>query len=174
MPSPRQIAREVETEVRELIESIAAAEAVIVSTIERQCEALRARQMLAAKALHTRLCDAAKVYLEATREARQSVTAIEVVMPGSVALLEDARGAFATMLKVQLAVLATERAAAGAGWDTDFAGQRLGMERTAPAVGRQPARARGATGSLLPTPKESKAPSSRKPVRSSTNVLTHR
>ena len=88
------------------------AEGVIVSTIERECEALRAGRMLAAKALRLRLRDAAKLYLDVTRAARASIWTIEQLLPGTEVHLEQCRAAFAALLKVELAVLAAERAAA--------------------------------------------------------------
>ena len=70
-------------QAEELLAAIDAAEAVIVTTIERECEALRAGRMLAARALHTRLCDAARLYLEATKAARASLWTLEQVLPGT-------------------------------------------------------------------------------------------
>ena len=99
-------------QVTELLEAIAAAETIIVATIERECEALRTGRMLAAEALHLRLCDAARLYLHATRGARASLGAIEPILPGSGHLFESRRTAFADVLRVELAVLAAERAAA--------------------------------------------------------------
>lgn len=96
----------------ELIQAIDAAEAVIVSTIERECEALRAGRMLAANALRLRLRDAAKLYLDVTRAARASMWTIEQILPGTQYDLEQSRRAFAALLKIELAVLAAERAAA--------------------------------------------------------------
>ncbi len=130
--------RRAQAEAADLLEAIAGAETVIVATIERECEALRARRMLAARALHTRLCDAAKLYLDATRAARASIEAIEEIMPGSLALLEESRSAFSALLKVELAVLATHRASAGAESEPDFAGQRLGGAAGFRSTGSRP------------------------------------
>jgi hypothetical protein len=96
-----------------LLEAISAAEEVIVTTLERECEALRAGHLLAAKALHTRFCDATRLYLDAIRSARASLWTIETVLPGARATLEERRGAFLSILKVELAVLAAARVAAG-------------------------------------------------------------
>jgi hypothetical protein len=96
-----------------LLEAIAAAEEVIVTTLERECEALRAGHLLAAKALHTRFCDATRLYLDAIRSARASLWTIETVLPGARAALEERRTAFLSVLKVELAVLAAARVAAG-------------------------------------------------------------
>jgi len=97
----------------ELLAAIAASESVIIATIERECEALRAGRMLAAKALHTRLCDASRLYLDATRAARASLWTIEQALPGTKARLEAGRAEFSVLLKVELAILAAERAVAG-------------------------------------------------------------
>jgi hypothetical protein len=95
----------------ELLIAIEAAEQIIVSTIERECEALRAGQMLAAQALRARLRDAAQLYLNAARAARASLWSIERAAPGTRAILDERRRAFAALLRVELAVLAAERAA---------------------------------------------------------------
>ena len=99
--------------VAELLAAIDAAESVIVTTVERECEALRTGRMLAARALHTRLCDAARLYIEATKAARASLWTLEQVLPGTKARMEERREAFAAVLQVEFAVLATERDAAG-------------------------------------------------------------
>lgn len=96
-----------------LLDAIAAAEDVIITTIERECAALRAGHRLAARALHVRLTDATKLYLEAIKAARASLSTIERVLPGARAILEERRLAFSPQMKVQLAVLAATRAAAG-------------------------------------------------------------
>jgi hypothetical protein len=109
-----------EAQAIELLKAIEAAEGVIVSTIERECEALRAGRMLAANALRVRLRDAAKLYLNVTRAARASLWTIEQVLPGTQHDLTQSRKAFAALLKIELAVLAAERAAA-AETDLQFA-----------------------------------------------------
>ena len=95
-----------------LLDSIASAETIIVSTIERECEALRTGRMLAAEALHLRLLDAARLYLNATKAARASLWTLERVLPGIHHEFEERRLAFADLLQIELAVLAAERAAA--------------------------------------------------------------
>jgi hypothetical protein len=100
-------------QAEQLIHAIETAERMIVTTIERECEALRGGRMLAAKALHTHLSDAARLYLNATRAARASLWSMQQALPGCRALLEERRAAFASLLKIELAVLAVERAAAG-------------------------------------------------------------
>lgn len=101
-------------QANELLQAIAVAEDVIVTTIERECEALRTGRMLAAEALQLRLADASRLYLNTSRAARASLWTIEQVLPGTQELLEERRAAFAALLKVELAVLAAERAAADA------------------------------------------------------------
>jgi hypothetical protein len=100
-------------QAEDLLAAISTAETVIVATIERECEALRAGRMLAAQALHTRLCDAARLYLHATRAARASLWTLEQALPGSRARLDEGRAAFAAVLKVELSALAAERAVIG-------------------------------------------------------------
>jgi vacuolar-type H+-ATPase subunit I/STV1 len=101
-----------EAQGKELLRSVEAAETVIVSTIERECEALRAGQMLAANALRIRLRDAASLYLNVIRAARASIWTLEQVLPGTRSSLEARRLAFASLLKVELAVLSAERTVA--------------------------------------------------------------
>ncbi len=103
---------EAEAQARELLQAIEAAEGVIVSTIERECAALRAGQMLAAQALRVRLRDAAKLYINLTRAVRASLWTLDQVVPGISEHLNTRRDAFAALLRVELAVLAAERAAA--------------------------------------------------------------
>ena len=101
------------SQAEELLQAISAAEAAIVTTIERECEALRAGRMLAARALHTRLTDAAALYLNAIKAARASLWTIEQVLPGSRDQLEERRIAFAALLKIEFAVLSATREEAG-------------------------------------------------------------
>ena len=122
-----------EAQARELLRAIDFAEGVIVSTIDRECEALRAGRMLAAKALRLRLRDAAKLYLDVTRATRASLWTIEQLLPGTEVHLTQCRTAFASLLRVELAVLASERAAAAS--DTQPTG--AAKLRPAPARWRQ-------------------------------------
>jgi hypothetical protein len=101
-----------EAQASELIEAIEAAEGVIVSSIERECDALRAGQALAAWALRLRLNDAARLYINLIRAARASIWTLEQVLPGVSEHLDARRSAFAALLRVELAVLAAERNAA--------------------------------------------------------------
>lgn len=101
-----------QAQAEELLQAIATAESLIVATIERECEALRAGRILAANALRLRLRDAAKLYLSVIRAARASIWTIEQLLPGTEDRLQECRAAFAALLKIELAVLAAERAAA--------------------------------------------------------------
>jgi hypothetical protein len=91
--------------------ALASAEQLIISTIERECEALRTGRYLAASALRDRLSDAARLYLETARATRASLDLMEDGS-GVAAELEERRRVFSALLRVELAVLATERAAA--------------------------------------------------------------
>ena len=107
-------------QAEELVAAIATSESVILATIERECAALRAGQMLAAKALHTRLTDAARLYLNATKAARASLMTIEHLVPGTACLLDERRRSFAPMLRVGLTALAAERALAATEAESGF------------------------------------------------------
>jgi hypothetical protein len=111
VPDFQEFRRRATAQSEALLDAIAAAEQLIVATIERECEAVRSGQLLAARALHTRLGDASRFYLNACKAARASMATIERLLPGSQARLEEQRAAFAATLKVELAVLAAEHAA---------------------------------------------------------------
>jgi len=111
----RSLQTRARAEAEELLRVLETSEAIIVSTIERECEALRAGRMLAANALRMRLRDAARLYLHAVRAARASLWTIEQILPGTRRRLEEQRSVFSALLRVELAVLAAERAAAGNG-----------------------------------------------------------
>jgi hypothetical protein len=124
-----------QAQAKELLRAVEAAEGIIVSTIERECEALRAGRMLAANALRMRLHDAAKLYLNITRAARAAMWTVEQILPGTGELLEQRRAAFAALLRVELAVLAAERAAAEPGLHFSSTGRALAkaeVKATAP------------------------------------------
>lgn len=104
-----------QAQANELLHAIDAAEGIIVSTIERECEALRAGRMLAADALRMRLHDAARLYLNTVRAARASLWTMEQLVPGIGDFMAEQRATFSALLKVELAVLAAERAAADSG-----------------------------------------------------------
>ncbi|MGH6925674.1 MAG: hypothetical protein ACRED5_18250 [Propylenella sp.] len=146
---------EAESQARELLAAIEAAEGVIVTTIERECEALRAGRLLAADALRTRLRDAAKLYLNVSRAVRASLWTLERILPGAGGVLEERRAAFSALLKVELAVLAAERAAADPGLHFADAAPAFAFAPSA-----SPTAASSASGaSPIPNPK------SPKPVR---------
>jgi hypothetical protein len=126
-----------EAQAKELLQAIDFAEGVIVSTIDRECEALRAGRLLAADALRVRLRDAAKLYLSVTRAARASIWTIEQLLPGTHRHLHECRAAFAALLKVELAVLAAERAQAAS------AVQFAGSPNSRPPANVTPIRGRG-------------------------------
>ena len=126
-------------QAQELLQAIESAESVIVTTIERECEALRAGRMLAARALHTRLTDASALYIYAIKAARASLWTIEQVLPGSRERLEERRLAFADTLKIEFAALAAQREAAG------YTSPILSFDEPAPPVpARPPAPAKSA------------------------------
>jgi hypothetical protein len=106
-----------QAQATELLRAIEAAEGVIVSTVERECEALRAGRMLAANALRMRLKDAARLYLNLSRAARAALWTMDKIVPGTGDALAERRAAFSALLRVELAVLAAERAAAESGLD---------------------------------------------------------
>ncbi len=105
------IRAQAQAQADELLRAIDAAEGVVVSTIERECEALRAGRLLAADALRMRLREASRLYLNLMRAARASLWTMERILPGVDAALAERRAAFGALLKVELAVLAAERAA---------------------------------------------------------------
>jgi hypothetical protein len=143
---------EAESQAKELLAAIEAAEGVIVTTIERECEALRAGRLLAADALRTRLRDAAKLYLNVTRAVRASLWTLEKILPGAGGMLEERRAAFSALLKVELAVLAAERAAADPG--LHFADA---APETAPALSARPmAASKASAASPIPSPQSPK------------------
>jgi hypothetical protein len=121
---------------KELLQAIEAAEAVIVFTIERECEALRAGRMLAAEALRTRLRDAASLYLNTMRAARAAMWTMEQILPGLDEVMEERRATFAALLKIEMAVLATERAAAETGLHFASADRAVERATAAPAPSR--------------------------------------
>jgi hypothetical protein len=106
-----------QAQANELLRAIEAAEGVIVSTVERECEALRAGRMLAANALRMRLKDAARLYLNLSRAARAALWTMDQIVPGTGNALAEQRAAFSALLRVELAVLAAERAAAESSLD---------------------------------------------------------
>jgi hypothetical protein len=118
-----------QAQANELLKAIEAAEGVIVSTVERECEALRAGRILAANALRMRLKDAARLYLNLSRAARAALWTMDKIVPGTGDALAERRAAFSALLRVELAVLAAERAAAES--NIDFAAEPTKLEPAA-------------------------------------------
>jgi hypothetical protein len=134
------IRAQAEAQAEELLQAIEAAEGVIVSTIERECEALRSGRMLAADALRMRLREAAWLYLNTMRAARAAMWTMEQILPGLDEALEQRRAEFAALLKVELGALAAERAAAEC--DLRFAPAPLSARPKAPTLPQAPLRRR--------------------------------
>ena len=164
----------------ELIGALAHAEKTILATIERECEALRARRMLAAKSLHDRLQEATALYLNCARAARASMDTLEEVLPGCREYLEQRRAAFGPILQIELAVLSAQRAAAEAAVaEQRYAESRATMQNVvAPTVPRReaipigpapvgqenPGLARNRVRPVLPLPSAPAAPPRRRAV----------
>lgn len=94
-----------------LLAAIAAAESSVLAAIERERAALRAGHNPAAR--RGRLAEAAQLYLNAVRAARASLADIEAAVPQARQMLERRRHGFSSLLRIELAVLAAVRAAAG-------------------------------------------------------------
>jgi hypothetical protein len=95
-----------------LIEPVAEAELAVSAAIARERAALKAGRLLAARAFHVRLEDAARDYIAALHRTRAT---LDVLGPGSARVreaLENRRLAFGSMLRIELAALAAARAAA--------------------------------------------------------------
>ncbi len=95
-----------------LLSAMEAAERIIVTLMEREREALRAGCWLAANAVHIRVNDAARLYINAIAAARAGLTALEPVLPEAAQVLESRRTAFGAVMRIELATLATTRMAA--------------------------------------------------------------
>lgn len=105
-PRPRAV-----PDFRALVAGIDRAEEMIVTSVERECDAIRAGRMLAAWALHQRLVDAASLYASAVAAARESLASLRYEALAR-QYLEERRLAFEALLKVEFAVLAAAKAAA--------------------------------------------------------------
>lgn len=92
--------------------ALTAAEQMVVTAIERECEAVRHGKMRAAWALHESLKEAARAYIAASNAARASLPLLHYEDLAR-SWLEERRLAFAATLKVEFAVLATLREDAG-------------------------------------------------------------
>jgi hypothetical protein len=95
-----------------LIEPVAEAEQAVTAAIARERAALKAGRLLAARAFHLRLEDAARDYIAVLRRTRAT---LNVLGPGTAKVreeLESRRAAFGSVLRIDLAALAAARAAA--------------------------------------------------------------
>ncbi|MCF1503305.1 hypothetical protein [Afifella sp. H1R] len=89
---------------------MAVAEAMVTDAIAQQRAALRAGRKLAAKAYGTALNEAARTYITTLRAVRRMVTS-----EAEFERLDAQRRAFANLLRVELAALATARLSSEAG-----------------------------------------------------------
>ncbi len=98
--------------LEDLLYAIESAEHVIVALLAREREALRAGCQLAANAVHIRVNDAARLYLNAIATAKLSLSALESVIAEAPQVLESRRVTFGAIMRIELATLATARMAA--------------------------------------------------------------
>ncbi len=96
----------------DLLYAIESAEHVIVALLAREREALRAGCRLAANAVHIRVNDAARLYLNAIAAAKLSLPALESFIAEAPQVLESRRVTFGATMRIELATLATTRMAA--------------------------------------------------------------
>lgn len=92
-----------------LLSAMESAEHVIIALLAREREALRADCQLAANAVHIRVNDAARLYLNAIAAAKASLSALEPVLPEAPQVLENRRTTFGAILRIELATLAAIR-----------------------------------------------------------------
>ncbi len=95
-----------------LLCAIESAERVIVTLLAREREALRSDCRLAANAVHIRVNDAARLYLDTLTAAKAALSVLEPVLPDAPDLLESRRAVFGAIMRIELATLATTRMAA--------------------------------------------------------------
>ncbi len=95
-----------------LLRAMETAERVIVALLAREREALRVGCRLAANAVHIRVNDAARLYLNAVAAAKAALSVLEPVLPEAPEMLENRRAVFGAILRIELATLATTRMAA--------------------------------------------------------------
>lgn len=95
-----------------LLHAMDSTERVIITLLARERQALRAGCRLAANAVHIRVNDAARLYLNAIAAAKVSLSALELILPEAPQILENRRTAFGAILRIELATLATTRMAA--------------------------------------------------------------
>jgi hypothetical protein len=99
-------------QAEEVMAAIEGAEAALLSVIDRECAALRAGRLHAARAIRSRLSEAAARYLDALRAARATLDQLETEIPDIRMRLQARRDSFAALLRIQLAALAAARAVA--------------------------------------------------------------
>lgn len=99
------------TRLENLLCAMESAEHVIVALLAREREALRAGCRLAANAVHIRVNDAARLYLNAIAAAKSSLSTLEPILPEAPQVLENRRSTFGAILRIELATLATIRIA---------------------------------------------------------------
>lgn len=95
-----------------LLCAMESAERVIVSLLAREREALRVGCRLAANAVHIRVNDAARLYLNTLTAAKAALSVLEPILPEASEILESRRAVFGAILRIELATLATTRMAA--------------------------------------------------------------
>lgn len=100
------------TRLENLLCAMESAEHVIVALLAREREALRAGCRLAANAVHIRVNEAARLYLNAIAAAKASLSALEPILPEAPQVLDNRRATFGAILRIELATLATIRLAA--------------------------------------------------------------
>lgn len=105
---------EQESVARDILGAVKSAEDSILNSIGRECDALRSGRLLAARAIRTRLCDCARMYIAAIGAARSAIRLHGHHYPKLAQDLEKRREAFAALLRVEIAALAAARAHADA------------------------------------------------------------
>ena len=95
-----------------LLCAMESAERVIVALLAREREALRVGCRLAANAVHIRVNDAARLYLNTLTAAKAALSVLEPILPEASEILESRHAVFGAILRIELATLATTRMAA--------------------------------------------------------------
>jgi len=100
------------TRLENLLCAMESAEHVIIALLARERQALRAGCRLAANAVHVRVNEGARLYLNTITAAKASLSTLEPVLPDAPQVLESRRAAFGAILRIELATLAAIRLAA--------------------------------------------------------------
>lgn len=133
MPAARALRRDDPVDdLDALAAALESAEELVVTTIGRECEALRAGRLLAAKALRDHLSDACNAYLDLAKATHSATLTQESAQPHARLMLEERRRTFSAILRIELAALAAERAAAR----PDALPELSGQDRTTAASPR--------------------------------------